>query len=352
MNEMRPLLLELYARYPKARLSDYIKLLYQSEFGCEHFAPEDTTGHTLLLRELETARLGQHLMEKVGGGYWRVYLKNARELGAAPETLYAMFRETARNSHGSRERFRAKLRELEALCEEGLLPFSPGIFQLYWLNYEAAGLPAVHHSQEYRKAYAPSYRVIQDDFARFFELFLRIDRMLRQGKSPLLIAIDGPCAAGKTTLSARLAACYDCNVFHTDDFYLRPEQKTPQRLAQPGGNMDRERLAAEVLDPLQRWETVLYRPYSCRTQTVSNGSAIPFRRLNIIEGSYSLHPDLRRYYDLKVVLDIAPDHQWNRLKRRESQKSLELFRDRWIPLEQNYARDTKLMDCADLYYPC
>ena len=71
----------------------------------------------------------------------------------------------------------AKLRELEALCEEGLLPFSPGIFQLYWLNYEAAGLPAVHHSQEYRKAYAPSYRVIQDDFARFFELFLRIDRM-------------------------------------------------------------------------------------------------------------------------------------------------------------------------------
>ena len=68
MNEMRPLLLELYARYPKARLSDYIKLLYQSEFGCEHFAPEDTTGHTLLLRELEKARPGQHLMEKVGGG--------------------------------------------------------------------------------------------------------------------------------------------------------------------------------------------------------------------------------------------------------------------------------------------
>lgn len=58
-----------------------------------------------------------------------------------------------------------------------------------------------------------------------------------------------------------------------------------------------------------------------------------------------------KYYDLKVVLDIAPEHQWNRLKRRESQKSLEQFRDRWIPLEQQYAKDTKLMDCADLYYP-
>ena len=153
MNETRPLLLDLYARYPKARLSDYVKLLYQSEFGCGHFAPDDAEGYALLLQELETARPGQHLMEKVGGGYWRVYLRNAEEQGAAPETLYAMFRETARNGHGSRERFRAKLRELEALCKEGLLPFSPGIFQLYWLNYEAAGLPAVHHSQQYRHAY-------------------------------------------------------------------------------------------------------------------------------------------------------------------------------------------------------
>ena len=41
MNETRPLLLDLYARYPKARLSDYVKLLYQSEFGCGHFAPDD-----------------------------------------------------------------------------------------------------------------------------------------------------------------------------------------------------------------------------------------------------------------------------------------------------------------------
>ena len=351
MNETRPLLLDLYARYPKARLSDYVKLLYQSEFGCGHFAPDDAEGYALLLQELETARPGQHLMEKVGGGYWRVYLRNAEEQGAAPETLYAMFRETARNGHGSRERFRAKLRELEALCKEGLLPFSPGIFQLYWLNYEAAGLPAVHHSQQYRHAYLPSYRVIAENFARFFELFLRIDRILRRTESPLLVAIDGPCAAGKTTPAAQLAACYECSVFHTDDFYLRPEQKTPQRFAQAGGNMDRERLATEVLDPLRRRETVLYRPYSCKTQTVSNGSSVSFRRLNIIEGSYSLHPDLRKYYDLKVVLDIAPEHQWNRLKRRESQKSLEQFRDRWIPLEQQYAKDTKLMDCADLYYP-
>ena len=52
MNETRPLRLDLYARYPKARLSDYVKLLYQSEFGCGHFAPDDAEGYALLLQEL------------------------------------------------------------------------------------------------------------------------------------------------------------------------------------------------------------------------------------------------------------------------------------------------------------
>lgn len=205
-----------------------------------------------------------------------------------------MFRETARNGHGSRERFRAKLRELEALCKEGLLPFSPGIFQLYWLNYEAAGLPAVHHSQQYRHAYLPSYRVIAENFARFFELFLRIDRILRRTESPLLVAIDGPCAAGKTTLAAQLAACYECNVFHTDDFYLRPEQKTPQRFAQAGGNMDRERLATEVLDRCGGAKPFFIGPTPVKRRRFPTVLPYHSRRLNIIEGSYSLHPDLRK----------------------------------------------------------
>ena len=32
-----------------------------------------------------------------------------------------------------------------------------------------------------------------------------------------------------------------------DDFFLRPEQRRPERFAEPGGNVDRERFAAEVL---------------------------------------------------------------------------------------------------------
>jgi hypothetical protein len=48
-----------------------------------------------------------------------------------------------------------------------------------------------------------------------------------------------------------------------DDFFLPFEQKTPERLAQPGGNADHERFAREVLGHLNRGEAFAYRRYDC-----------------------------------------------------------------------------------------
>ena len=178
MGELQQILPAMQADYPCARLSDHVKLIYQNEFGCAHLAkggmsPED------LRREAAAARRGRSLFESIGNGYRRIYLKNALDLGASPETLCAMAEGTAAESRGSRESFARKLDLLYQLCREKKLPFSAGSCQLYLLNYEAAGYPAVHHSAEYAAAYAPSYRVIADKYARFFELFLRIDGLLR-----------------------------------------------------------------------------------------------------------------------------------------------------------------------------
>lgn len=349
MGELQQILPAMQADYPCARLSDHVKLIYQNEFGCAHLAkggmsPED------LRREAAAARRGRSLFESIGNGYRRIYLKNALDLGASPETLCAMAEGTAAESRGSRESFARKLDLLYQLCREKKLPFSAGSCQLYLLNYEAAGYPAVHHSAEYAAAYAPSYRVIADKYARFFELFLRIDSLLRTEQDPILIAIDGPCGSGKTTLAAMLSACYPSNLFHADDFYLRPEQRTPERFREAGGNMDRERLEEEVLRPLSLRRDVFYRRYSHPARAIVSETPVPYRRVNIIEGSYTLHPRLRPYYHLKAALKISPEHQMARLKRRESQKSLELFRDRWIPLEQAYIAGTGLYDAADLIF--
>lgn len=44
-----------------------------------------------------------------------------------------------------------------------------------------------------------------------------------------------------------------------DDFFLRPEQRTPERLAEPGGNLDRERMKSEVIDRLSAVRSVIRR---------------------------------------------------------------------------------------------
>lgn len=37
----------------------------------------------------------------------------------------------------------------------------------------------------------------------------------------IVIAIDGRCASGKTTLANKLAQHFHANVFHMDDYFLR-----------------------------------------------------------------------------------------------------------------------------------
>ena len=68
----------------------------------------------------------------------------------------------------------------------------------------------------------------------------RVERLLAEGRCAF-VAIDGPCASGKTVFAASLHERFGGNVLHMDDFFLRPEQRTPERFAEPGGNVDRER---------------------------------------------------------------------------------------------------------------
>ena len=71
---------------------------------------------------------------------------------------------------------------------------------------------------------------------------------------PILVAIDGRCGSGKTTLGEYLKGQLDCNLFHMDDFFLRMEQRTPDRMKETGGNVDYERFYETVSQKAsKRW---------------------------------------------------------------------------------------------------
>ncbi len=178
-------------------------------------------------------------------------------------------------------------------------------------------------------------------------LLVRIDRLMAE-QERVLVAIDGGSASGKTTLGELLQSVYACPVFHMDDFFLRPEQRTPERFSEPGGNVDRERFLSEVLLPLREGKAGDYRRFDCKTFTIAPPRRIEPGRLNIIEGAYAMHPDLAPYYDLTVFLAVSAEKQRERILKRNAPAQAELFFNRWIPFEQRYFAALNVPERCDL----
>ncbi|MFA5635453.1 MAG: hypothetical protein WCX60_01605 [Anaerovoracaceae bacterium] len=165
-----------------------------------------------------------------------------------------------------------------------------------------------------------------------------------------IIAVDGNSGAGKTFLGSLLAERYDCNLFHMDDYYLPPEKKTDARLAEAGGNVDRERFQEEVLDNIPLGVDFSYRKYDCRSQSYYPPTLVSPKNLNVVEGAYSMHPDLAPYYDLKLFLSLDEAEQSRRILKRNGALVHKRFLEVWIPLENHYFETLKIRENCDYVF--
>lgn len=179
------------------------------------------------------------------------------------------------------------------------------------------------------------------------ELIEQINDLLKE-KKRVIVAIEGGSASGKTSLGKELEQLFDATILHMDDFFLRPEQRTKERLEEPGGNVDRERFKEEVAIPLQKGESIKYRRFDCSTFSVLPAIEIKPAKLTIIEGAYSTHPELGKYYDLSVFLDIDSKLQKERILRRNGQEKAERFFEKWIPMEQKYFEVFNVKEQCDM----
>ena len=164
---------------------------------------------------------------------------------------------------------------------------------------------------------------------------------------PILIALDGRCGSGKTTLAAQLAERFPgSRTIHTDDYYLPPAQRVPGWETLPCANMDLKRLRAEVLNPARAGQPFSYIAYSCREGAYLPPVSCQPARLVIVEGSYSHHPSLASYYDIRIFVTCSPDEQARRLRRREGERYSN-FVERWIPLEEGYFAKFQIEQTVD-----
>ncbi len=162
-----------------------------------------------------------------------------------------------------------------------------------------------------------------------------------------ILIIDGPAASGKSTLGAYIANRCQATLIHMDDFYLPGPKRTPERLAEIGGNVDYERFYLEVILPIQAEAFPFsYRKFDCHEMNFTENFTIN-RLPVVIEGSYSAHPYFQNWQDIFIFLTLDQEIQMKRIISREGQEKAEVFRNRWIPRENHYFKHFAIAERAD-----
>ena len=156
-------------RYPKMQPQDVVKLLYQGEFGPGHMIKDPA--QSLRRLEDEFAQVEHdptiELTEDIGNGFVRVNLAALGIEVCSLEKLSEMFVRSANQITGDMNRFQEKLVMIKNRFADFPFEFTYSDYAVYLDGYLAAGCPAVSHSEIYREAYHPAYRVVKKDLISY-----------------------------------------------------------------------------------------------------------------------------------------------------------------------------------------
>lgn len=329
-------------------VTDVLKLLYQSEYGCGHLL---TGGEDDALERLrgeyascKTPPNGEFAcVEPVGDRYSRINLAPSRAAGVDCDLIGRAFIVSARKAPdaGADGRFADKVNGFieDGAARHGFDPRAVREFYDGWVN---GGRRPFSHSEAYRAAYAPAYRVVSSRVAAAMPLLnLLWNRRFGAGGRRFVAAIDGRCGSGKSTVADVARDVCGAVVIRADDFFLPPHMRTPERLAEPGGNLDRERFYDEVVSKLADGDAFSYGVFDCSCGEITSRVTVPSAAeapLVVVEGAYCQHPAFGGYADLRVFCDVVPDVQLRRIGERDGDDAIAAFRDRWIPMEEKYLK--------------
>ncbi|MBQ7208336.1 MAG: hypothetical protein IJS01_11120 [Lentisphaeria bacterium] len=334
-------LAEQLKAHPAMKAEDVLKLCVQGACGPGHGKVIGEAARKSFDAEFSSAspRPDEPMFEFISPDFMRINLRAWKGRGLPSEWLFNMFSASARRfSDGD-----AVLKNALDTAENLLAGERKADFIRLRRRMSGPG----HHSEAYRKAERPSYRVVSTRFLFSLPVLARAAALPETG-GPRVIAVDGRAASGKTTLARQLAGIMNAGVVHMDDFFLPLVLRTPARYREPGGNVHYERFAAEVLPHLKKSGKFSYRTFDCSTMGYGKPAEVRDSGWRIVEGAYSLHPKFGDYADLKVFYDISPEEQKRRIVRRNGEARYRVFKERWIPLEENYIRSCGVVRRADL----
>ncbi|WP_433269626.1 hypothetical protein ACQPZF_07485 [Actinosynnema sp. CS-041913] len=148
--------------------------------------------------------------------------------------------------------------------------------------------------------------------------------------APLRVAVDGPDAAGKSTLAAALGRRLGVEVTSVDDFHHPPEVRHRRGPWSPEGYYR---------------DTFDY-PALRRAVSARAGSVV------LVEGVFLLRPELRDDWDLAVYLHVSPEETLRRALVRDvglfGDAVRERYERRYLPGQALYRAEADPLARADV----
>lgn len=170
-------------------------------------------------------------------------------------------------------------------------------------------------------------------------------------RSPVVVGIDGQGGSGKSTLAGEFVARAGRGVIVAgDDFYADMPDAQRAALDASGGYeryFDWERLRAQVLIPARAGDGLLrYQRYDWARERLGPWVETPMPDVVVVEGVYTLRPQLLGLLDVKIYVRAAEHARMDRQIARGQNPSDWITR--WVAAEDFYVAVCQPWRNADL----
>lgn len=158
---------EIHAQYPLATLQDVYKTCYQDYFGAEHLMNDTAAARYYLNTELEQCKnLDMTAMPKqeptgFRHRFIRINLSCIVDGELTEEQLLAMFIEAAGSDNAFSNDWLAEWQKVEQIALKTNPDWADSLLQSELVS-AAQNKQAVRHSEAFRNAYKPHYRVVKN----------------------------------------------------------------------------------------------------------------------------------------------------------------------------------------------
>ena len=165
MRSFAEILIEQTRLHPSMRAQDVVKLCTQAARGAEHLLRDPDAARRMLDNEFAETEPDANvpMTEDISEAVCRVNLAAWKAAGRSADALEKLFLASAQVYADGEARLKAYLAEAERVILAGNTPVSPDDWQTYLEKYAEMGMPAVHHSAEYREKEKPAYRIVRRD---------------------------------------------------------------------------------------------------------------------------------------------------------------------------------------------